>query len=240
MTDLELSKSIVRLCEKAASLASVQWLTNAHSRVCGPASDSSRNDFLASFSAAGRKMGSKVVQVQGALAAPFDDQTSRVLHLRGVDELVRIALLLAEVARSSDVQGLVTELYVRGAEREKIAVLRALPLLPEPQRFTVLATEACRSSAQTVFEAVCCDSPFAAEQFTELAFNQMVLKALFTETSVLRIWGLETRATEELKRMCLGYGDERRAAGRPVPLDIDHIIALPTVAAAGGADGSQA
>jgi hypothetical protein len=237
MTDLELSSTIVRVCEKAASLASVQWLTNAYTRVCGPATESSRNDFLASFSAAGRKMGSKLVQFPEGL---LDEQATRVLSMRGIDELVRIALLIAEVARSSDVQGLVTELYVRGAEREKVAVLRALPLLPEPKRFTVLATEACRSSVQTVFEAIACDSPFAAQQFTELAFNQMVLKALFTETSVLRIWGLETRATEELKRMCLGYGDERRAASRPVPLDIDHVVALPTVPQAPGADGSQA
>ena len=236
MTEFELSKSIVRLCEKAASLASVQWLTNAHSRVCGPASESSRDDFLASFSAAGRKMGSKLVQVPAGL---FDEQTTLVLRMRGIDELVRVALLLAEVVRSSDVQGLVTDLYLRGAEREKIAVLRALPLLPAPSRFTVLATEACRSSAQTVFEAICCDSPFAAMHFTELAFNQMVLKALFTETSVLRIWGLETRATEELKRMCTGYGDERRAASRPVPLDIDHILSLPVIPAAGGSAGSQ-
>jgi hypothetical protein len=174
-------------------------------------------------------MGSKLVQVPDGM---FDDGTTRLLNMRGVDELARVALLLAEVARSSDVQGFVTELYVRGAEREKIAVLRTLPLLPEPDRFAVLATEACRSSAQTVFEAVCCDSPFAAKYFPELAFNQMVLKALFTEASVLRIVGLEARATEELKRMCLGYGEERRAASRPVPLDIDHIVALPTVPSA--------
>ena len=237
MPDLELSKTIVRVCEKAASLASVQWLTNAHARVCGPVAESNHNDFLASFSAAGRKMGSKVVQVPEGL---FEEQTARLLSMRGIDELVRIALLLAEVVRSSDVQGLVTELYVRGAEREKIAVLRALPLLPEPKRFTVLATEACRSSAQTVFEAIACDSPFAAQEFTDLAFNQMVLKALFTETSVLRIWGLETRVTAELKRMCLGYGDERRAASRPVPLDIDHIVSLPTVPVAKDEGGSQA
>ncbi len=236
MTDLELSKTIVRACEKAASPAFGQWLTDAHGRVCESASAPSRNDFLASFSAAGRKLGSKPVQLQGGL---LDEQTTRLLSLRGLDELARVALLLAEVARSSDGEALVNDLYLRGAEREKMAVLRALPLLPEPRRFTALATEACRSSVQTVFEAIACGSPFAASHFTEQAFNHLVLKALFTETSVRRIWGLEARATEELKRMCLGYGDERRAASRTVPLDLDHVCSLPTVPRAAGSAGSK-
>ena len=64
-----------------------------------------------------------------------------------------------------------------------------------------------------------------------------MLKALFTGTSVLRIEGLAGRVTPELVRMARGYGEERRAAGRPVPLDLEHIVSL---APAAGSDGSNA
>lgn len=234
MTDLDLARALVQLCSQASPPAGAQWLQGALARLAGPASATSRADFLGLFSAAGRKLGQRPLQLSsGALAEPGPT----LLGLRGLDEVARVALLLCEVARSTDTQGLVNDLYLRGAEREKQAVLRALPLLPAPEQFTALAVEACRSSVQPIFEAVACDSPFPARYFTEQAFNQLVLKALFTGTSVQRIAGLAGRVTPELVRMAQSYGEERRAAGRPVPLDLEQIVSL---APAGASDGSQA
>jgi hypothetical protein len=137
-------------------------------------------------------------------------------------------MLLARLGEGAGEDGpsLVAELFYRGESREKQAVLRALPLLPDPARFIAIGVEACRSSVQTVFEAIACENPYPAEHFTDAAFNQMVLKALFTEVGVARIDGLERRASGELSRMAESYGSERRAAGRRVPEDIARIVEL--------------
>jgi hypothetical protein len=109
-------------------------------------------------------------------------------------------------------------------------VLRALSLLPRPDRFCSLATDACRSHVQPVFEAICCESRYPAACFPDLAFRQMVLKALFTGVALDRIHGLRTRIDPELIRMAHDYASERRAAGRPVPADIDRYFNPPFAA----------
>jgi hypothetical protein len=104
-------------------------------------------------------------------------------------------------------------------------VLRCLALLPAPDRFVPLAVEACRSSIQPLFEAVACENPYPAAYFPEASFNQMVLKALFIGVALPRIRGLKGRVTGELRRMAADYASERRAAARPVPPDIDWLLA---------------
>src|SRR5262249_41243303 len=119
---------------------------------------------------------------------------------------------------------LVEECYRTGELRERQAVLRALPLLPDSGRFLDIAVDACRASAQSVFEAIACENPYPTERFPDLNFNQMVLKALFMGIAVDRIVGLDRRLNPELVRMASAYASERRAAGRAVPRDIDRII----------------
>jgi hypothetical protein len=77
---------------------------------------------------------------------------------------------------------------------------------------------------QTVFEAIACDNPFPASYFPELAFNQLVMKAFFTEAPVRSIWGLKERLNPELRRMALDYAAERKAAGRAVPEDLSLVV----------------
>ena len=105
-----------------------------------------------------------------------------------------------------------------------MAILQALPLLPACERFAALAADACRSSVQPVFEAVACDNTYPAEHFAEPVFNQMVLKAVFTGAPLARVVGLAARLGPALRRMATDFRNERRAAGRPVPLDLDLLI----------------
>jgi hypothetical protein len=56
----------------------------------------------------------------------------------------------------------------------------------------------------------------------------MVLKAIFIEVPVSRIEGLDRRNGAELRRMARDYASERRAAGRPVPSDVDLLLAGKT------------
>jgi hypothetical protein len=175
--------------------------------------------FFAAFSAAGRRLGADVVGLA---------DLSPELHLGawGMDELGRATLLLqaVEAVAPSAAEDLVNECFSRGDNRERQAVLRALPLLPDPQRFLPTAIEACRSSVQPVFEAIACENPYPARHFPQHAFNQMVLKSVFTGVAVGRIVGLESRFDRDLARMAADYAQERRAAGRTVPADLELLM----------------
>lgn len=147
-------------------------------------------------------------------------------------ELARTALVLAALERH-DEPALIVQLYRAGELAEQQSVLRMLAHLPEPQRFTELAIEACRTNARSVFAAIALDNPFPAAWFPDPAFHQMVLKALFLELSAASIVQLPARVTAELQRMVVGYADERRAAGRTVPDDIGWILQLPITRGSG-------
>jgi hypothetical protein len=143
----------------------------------------------------------------------------------GLVERARAALLrtaLSALPESAHVE-LVREVYRRGDSAERSAVLRTLMLRPTAERVAPIAIEACRSNVQVVFEAVACENPYAARYFPAEAFQQLVLKALFTGVPLARIEGLEARRTPDLARMAAGYASELRAAGRPVSADIEQL-----------------
>ncbi|HEX5101050.1 MAG TPA: EboA domain-containing protein [Polyangiaceae bacterium] len=114
--------------------------------------------------------------------------------------------------------------FEAGELGEQESVLRMLSLLPEPGSFVETGVGACRTNAKSVFEAIACDNPYPAAYFSELAYNQLVMKAVFVEAPVGRIEGLAARRTPELLRMARDYASERRAASRPVPADVALIL----------------
>ena len=99
---------------------------------------------------------------------------------------------------------------------ELVAFYRGLPLYPDPPRLRLRAAEGLRTNMPVVFEAVAHRNPYPAEQLSEEAWNQMVLKALFVGSTLDPIVGLDARANARLARMLGDYAHERWAAGRPV------------------------
>lgn len=120
-----------------------------------------------------------------------------------------------DLAQPSAVRAL-EECFAFADVGESCALYRTLALLPAPERFVWRAGEGCRSSMRAVYEAAACDTPFPARHFDELAWRQLVIKALFVEAPLWRVAGLDGRLSEELARMALDLAEERRAAHRPV------------------------
>ncbi len=212
----------LELIAPRVSAAAYGWLKSRHDQL-------DTASFAAAYAGAGRRLGS-------ALVEPTADEVARLSAAelpvpRGwpVSAVARAALL-SQVCRELEPETqlrLVTHQFKTGDNAERAALLKALPQLPMPERFVEVAVEACRSSVQSVFEAIACENPYPSRYFPDLNFNQLVLKAFFTEVTVRRIIGLEARRSAELVRMALGYASERRAAGRSVPADLSLVTDPP-------------
>jgi hypothetical protein len=140
----------------------------------------------------------------------------------------RLTLLLRFTTRQplAIQQRTIGDLFYKGDTEERCAVLRGLSLFDEAREYALIATDAVRSHVQPVFEAIACENPYAERYFDDVAFNQLVMKAYFTDVPVRRIIGLSTRLNPELRRMALDFETERRAAGRPVPDDLARVTSL--------------
>lgn len=135
-------------------------------------------------------------------------------------EAVRGSLVLSHTELlAADFSERFNRWFTYADEGELCAFYRAIPLLPEPQRFAWRAAEGCRTNMKSVFMAVACDSPFPVKYFDDIAWNQLLVKALFTETPLWRVYGLDQRLSTTLAHMVLDYMDERSSAGRDIPLD---------------------
>jgi hypothetical protein len=201
-----------------------RWLASALTATSAPLD---RDGFATAFALATRQAGQALPALAPAEAARLRAAgVTWPIALWGLDGVARAALLLRAAAALSpgEVEALVEQCYFQGDTRERQAVLRTLPLLPDPARFVPLGVEACRTSVQPVFEAIACENPFPAAHFPEASFNQMVLKAIFIDVAARRILGLEGRITPELRRMAADYASERRAAGRSVPEDVAYLM----------------
>lgn len=99
---------------------------------------------------------------------------------------------------------------------ELIALYRGLPLYPEPETLHFEVGEGLRSNLKPVFEAIAHRNPFPRDHFDEHRWNHMILKALFVDSRLAPIVGLDERANPELARILREYAHERWSAGRKV------------------------
>jgi len=113
----------------------------------------------------------------------------------------------AELLRTSDVS-------------ESIELYSALPLLPSSAKLDAQVGEGLRSNMKAVFEAIAHRNPYPRETFDENRWNHMILKALFVDSTLAPIQGLDERANDELAGILCDYAHERWAAGRPVTCEL--------------------
>lgn len=121
----------------------------------------------------------------------------------------------------------VTRLYERGTGAERRAVLLALPHLPlAPGEGVPLVQDALRTNDTRLVAAAV--GAYAAAHLDAHLWRHAVLKCLFSEVPVAAVAGLADRARGDgvLARMLRDFAAERAAAGRCVPADLDHVLAL--------------
>ncbi|MGW2471383.1 EboA domain-containing protein [Streptomyces bauhiniae] len=119
-----------------------------------------------------------------------------------------------------------TRVYHRGTADERRAVLHALPhLVPGPDAVPLIE-DALRTNDTRLLSAAL--GPYAARHLSAHLWRHAILKCLFTGVPVAGVAQLAARAhgDAELARMLADFAAERTAAGRPVPEDLHHVLAL--------------
>ena len=189
-----------------------QWLKEKSSVI------SSQKEFYVAFSSAPRFVGKEKLQANPQLFAEANslrknwNPTSYT-----TDRAARIIFLLSYFREndSAFVQS-VRSLISSADIAELAAIYSSLPLLPFPEEFVLLAAEGVRSNMRDVFDAIALENPFPADFFSENAWNQLVLKAIFINRPLFRITGIDERVNKSLCDTLIDYVHERWAAGRTI------------------------
>ncbi|WP_423146987.1 EboA domain-containing protein [Rubrolithibacter danxiaensis] len=180
--------------------------------------DGSKSSFFTAFTAAPRFVGKSLLTVSAEQQIQAQ-QIRKDFNLHGftADQLSRIWFLLHfPTENKSNYTETINSLFQAAEMNELVALYSALPLLAYPEEWTFRCTEGIRSNIGSVLESVICNNPYPAENLDESAWNQLVLKAFFTDKPVNKIIGLDKRANQKLADTLSDYAHERWAAHRTI------------------------
>jgi len=164
-----------------------------------------------------RKVSKTPIQKDLGLLTGWDWQNGTV------DQLVRVYFLI-QLADKEEGKSQIETLFDTAEMNELVALYRALPVLNKPEIWLHRATDAVRSNMGPVFDAIAFGNPYPKTYFSELAWNQLVLKCIFNDKPIHLIEGLDERANQALANTLADFAHERWAAGRRVPSQVWRLI----------------
>lgn len=191
------------------------WLTEKAALI---SKNESVQNFLVAFAAVTRKTGKQPVVLS-------ETEGADIHHIRahfsiqdwGIDRLCRVWLLMhLDATDKNKYIRTIENLFPTAEMNEQVALYSALPVLAYPDQWRGRCAEGIRSNIADVLEAIMCNNPYPSENLDEPAWNQLVLKAIFTEKPIHRIINLDERANQNLANTLSDYAHERWAAHRPV------------------------
>lgn len=183
---------------------------------------------IASINTPGKLNGTFVMLPRKTGKAPINlskDQTNTISQIRPklsidkwtVDRLARVWLLMhLDTSDSEKYFRNIENLFLAAEVNELVALYSSLPILAYPEKWAARCSEGIRNNIADVLTAIMCNNPYPSENLNEPAWNQMVLKAFFTEKPINEIIGLDERANENLAKTLSDYAHERWAAHRNV------------------------
>lgn len=134
-----------------------------------------------------------------------------------IDRLSRVWLLLqVDPEEKTNYVKKLENLFKAAEMNELVALYSALIGFAYPPDWQMRCAEGIRSNIGIVLEAIMYNNPYPYKYLNEQAWNQLVLKAFFTEKDINRIIGADERANKELADILVDYANERWAAHRTV------------------------
>jgi hypothetical protein len=133
------------------------------------------------------------------------------------DKLARTCLILhIDSSDKGKYFNTIDNLFLAAEIQELVALYSSLSLFAWPKEWKMRCAEGIRSNIGLVLEAIMYHNPYPAIYLDEKAWNQLVLKAFFTDKDLNKIGGLDERANAELAATLNDYAHERWAANRSI------------------------
>lgn len=179
-----------------------------------------------SFAAIPRKTGKKIININADQKKPIDSiLPGFFIDDWPLDRLCRIWMLMhVNAVEKNNYCNKIESLFKNAEMNELVALYAALPLFAYPTAWVKRCVEGIRSNIGIVLEAIMYNNPYPSKFLDEAAWNQLVLKAFFTDKNVNRIIGLDERANPQLASTLIDYAHERWAAKRPVNIQLWRLV----------------
>src|SRR5690606_17607862 len=110
----------------------------------------------------------------------------------------------------------IDRLFTYGEMEELAALYAALPVYHYPEAWKLRCTEGIRSNMAPVRQAILLQNHYPSRFLDEGAWNQLVLKAFFTDEDIPQIVGLKARNNAALASALVDYAYELHAAKRGI------------------------
>lgn len=170
------------------------------------------------FAAIARKTGRRIIQITTNEQILLE-KVNKGFFINDwtIDRLARLWLLMQVNSSDKNIYlNKIQNLFTAAEMHELAALYSSLFFFDFPQEWQERCAEGIRSNIGIVLEAIMYNNPYPYKYLNDLAWNQLVLKAFFTEKDVNRIIGLDERANKELAWILIDYANERWAAHRTV------------------------
>lgn len=204
---------LITIIEKNVSLDTYMWLCD---KAIQSANKNNTYQLNLSFTSIPRKTGKKEVVVEKSDLKNINDLLPGfTIQQWTIDRVCRVWLLMQlDIADKDNYISRIENLYPQAEMNEQVALYSSLPVLAYPQSWTLRCAEGIRSNIGTVLEAIMYYNPYPASSLDEGAWNQLVMKAFFTDKNVNKIVNLDERSNQNLANILFDYVEERWAAGR--------------------------
>lgn len=170
------------------------------------------------FAVMPRKTGKSVIQISQDLLSKIDHvKPGFTVENWTADKLGRLCLLLhLNPADQEKYIKTIENLFLAAEVSELVALYSSLPVLAWPERWKLRCAEGIRSNIGLVLKAIMYHNPYPEKYLDEKAWNQLILKAFFTDKDIIQIPGIDERANAELALTLTDYAHERWAAKRKI------------------------
>lgn len=172
--------------------------------------------FSIAFVSVPRKTGKAILHLSEAQKAAISEAGAGLdISSWTVDRLARV-WLLSQLDHTDEKKYFQTieQLFLTAEVNELVALYAALSVLHHPELWVKRCAEGIRSSIGAALNAVACNNPYPAAFLDDPAWNQMILKVIFTDNPLEEIIGVEERANADLAKTLSDYAHERWAAHR--------------------------
>ena len=221
--DVEKLKTLIATIIKQYDIDTYLWLEEKTGLV---KSENNAAQLNLSFAAISRKTGRKIITIN----ADQKIQINSILSGFSISDwplyrLCRIWILLhVNACEKEKYCNKIESLFKNPEMNELVDLYAALPVFAYSTEWVKRCAEGVRSNIGIVLEAIMYDNPYPSKFLDEAAWNQLVLKAFFTDKDVNRIIGLDDRANPQLASTLIDYAHERWAAKRLINIQLWRLV----------------